>query len=141
VTRELSDRFAIASRTTEIDDARAWAARQLRTYGASDDLVWEVELALTEALSNVIHHAYGGAETERIELGLRLDGGRVELEILHSGRPFDPASYTAPDLDAAPAGGYGLHVISELMDEVEQTDAPGRGTRLRLVKRLVKEPQ
>lgn len=131
---ELSESLAIASRTREIDDVRAWVTGHLRLRGASDDFVWEVELALTEALANVMRHAYRGAETERVELALRLDDERIELEIVHYGEPFDPAGYREPDFDAAPTGGYGLHLIGQLMDEVEQKETPGGGTRLRLVK-------
>lgn len=132
---EVSDTLEIASRTPEIDDARVWVTGHLRARGASDDVVWEVELAVTEALANVMRHAYRGAETERVELGLQLDDERIELEIVHFGDPFDPAGYREPDLDAAPTGGYGLHLIGQLMDEVEQKETPGGGTRLRLVKR------
>ena len=135
MARDVVDHFAIASRAAEIDAARGWASAHLAGAGASADLLWEVELALTEALSNVIRHGYGEDETGRIELALRLDDERVELEIVHFGEPFDPESYREPDLDAAPAGGYGVGLIAELMDEVEQTKAPGHRTCLRLLKR------
>ena len=136
---EVSDRFAMSSTTPAIDDARVWASAHLRADGASADTIWEVELALTEALSNVIRHAYGGIETGKIEVELHLDSERIELAILYSGEPFDPAAYSPPDLDAFGAGGYGLHLIAELMDEVEQASGAGHGTRLRLVKHRRRE--
>ncbi len=130
----VSDTLTIASRLTAIEDARRWAAGHLRAAGRSDDDVWAVELALTEAISNVMRHAYAGDETREIGLSLRLEGDRLELEIAHDGIPFDPAGYRPPDLDAAQTGGYGLHLIDELVDEFDN-----EGTRLRLVKCRWKE--
>jgi len=131
----VSDTLTIASRTTAIDDARRWASGHLAPAGASADAIWAVELALTEALANVIEHGYGGDESKRIDLSLELHFDRLELEIVDFGEPFDPAGYLPPDLDAARAGGYGVHLIEQLMDEVDRTPVPDRGTRLRLVKR------
>ena len=139
VPGKVSDRFAMSSTTPAIDDARVWVSAHLRADGASADTIWEVELALTEALSNVIRHAYAGRENGKIELELQLDSERLELEIVHYGEPFDAASYRPPDLDALGAGGYGLHLIAQLMDEVEQGDAAGQGTCLRLVKHRRRE--
>lgn len=134
----VTDTLTISSRTAAIEEARRWAAAHLRSEGASDDAVWALELVLTEALANVIRHAYRGDETKRVELFLHVDLD-LELELLHSGEPFDAETYTPPDLDAAPAGGYGLHLIDALMDEIEQTSTADRRTRLRLVKRRWKE--
>jgi serine/threonine-protein kinase RsbW len=117
----------ITSRLAAIDEARRWVGGQLADR--DQESVWEVELALTEALSNVIRHAYDGDESRQIELALELDGERLVLEIAHDGKPFDPASYRAPDPPRP--GGYGLSLIDRLVDEVEHD-----GTRLCLVKRL-----
>jgi anti-sigma regulatory factor (Ser/Thr protein kinase) len=124
--------LTIPSRVAAIDDARRWVSGHLA--GRDEEDVWKVELALTEALSNVIRHAYGGDETREVELALRLDGDRLELEIAHEGEPFDRAGYSPPDLDAVGTGGYGLFLIEELVDEVDF-----EGTRLRMVKCRWKE--
>ena len=131
--------LTIQSATTAIDDARRWARGHLEPAGASEDAIWAVEMALTEALANVIEHGYGGDESQAIELSLELHDDRVELLIVDFGKPFDPAAYRPPDLDAAQSGGYGVHLIAELMDEVERTQPDGRGTHLRLVKRRWRE--
>jgi serine/threonine-protein kinase RsbW len=134
VTPDVSASFEIPSRAPAIDDARVWMSGYLRAAGASDDLVWECELALTEALSNVIRHAYKDDGEQRVELALRLDDEGLEIEILHHGEPFAPEAYREPDLEAAAPGGYGLYLMRQLMDEVEQIETPGSGTCLRLMK-------
>jgi len=134
-----SDTLTIPSRTTAIDDARRWVSGHLEPAGASTAATWAVEMALTEALANVMAHGYGGDESRSIHLSLQLHADRLELEIVDFGEPFDEAAYTAPDLSEARAGGYGVHLIRELMDEVERTATPDGETRLRLVKRGWKE--
>ena len=135
----VSDRLTLPSRTTAIDDARRWASGHLERAGASAEAVWAVELVLTEALSNIVRHAYGGDEGQVIELELDLDDERVELVIVHFGEPFDPSTYSPPDLDAVPTGGYGVLLINELMDEVRRETTADRGTRVTLVKRRWRE--
>ena len=135
MTADVSASLEIPSRGPAIDDARVWMSGYLRAAGASDDLVWECELALTEALSNVMRHAYKGEPDRSILVSLQLREGELEVDIDHDGEPFAPEAYREPDLDASPVGGYGLHLIRELMDDVVQVDAPGSGTRLRLTKR------
>jgi anti-sigma regulatory factor (Ser/Thr protein kinase) len=134
-----SDTLTIASRTTAIDEARRWVAGHLAPAGASADLVWEVEMALTEALANVITHGYRGDDSQLIHLSLQLHADHLEIEIVDFAEPFDDSAYTPPDLTDARSGGYGVHLMRELMDEVERTAIPDGGTRLRLVKRRWRE--
>jgi len=135
VAPEAPARFELPSRTPAIDGARVWLSDRLRAAGASADLLWECELALTEALSNVIRHAYGGDGSGLVELELQVGDEWIEIDVVHRGVPFAPEAYSEPDLDAAPTGGYGLYLIRQLMDGVEQMEAPGPSTRLRLTKR------
>jgi serine/threonine-protein kinase RsbW len=126
--------LVIESRADAIDDARRWVSGQLETAGVGEGDLWAVELALTEALSNVIRHAYRGESSREIRLASSFVDGRLELRIVHWGEPFEPANYRRPDLDSTQPGGYGVHLIELLMDEVESRDMPGGGTQITLVK-------
>jgi len=130
----VSTELTIESRAEAIDDARRWVSDQLQIAGVGERDLWAVELALTEALSNVIRHAYGGEESREILLASSFTDGRFELRIVHWGEPFETAHYVPPDLDTAPLGGYGLYLIEQLMDEVERRDAPDGATEITLVK-------
>lgn len=134
MTGSVTDTFSLASRVKEIDGARRWMTGRVRAAGFGDDDVWALELALTEALANVVNHAYGGDQEQRIELELRLTGDRVEVTIRHVGVPFDPADYEPAPLDTPRSGGYGVHLMREVMDEVAASAAPEGGTQLRLIK-------
>lgn len=130
----VSETYALPTRTTAIDGARRWASEHARQAQVSADAIFELELAMTEALSNVIRHAYGGDEGQRVDLRLLIDEHRVELSLRDRGVPFDTAAYVPPDLDAPGAGGYGVRLIAELVDEVHRDTPPDGGNVLRLVK-------
>ena len=125
----------IESRAEAIDDARTWVTEGLRTEGIGEKDLWAIQLALTEVLSNVMRHAYSGDRTREIWLTSRFADDRLELEILHWGAPLEAENRSSDaHLDTAPQGGYGLHLIDELVDEVERREAPGGGTVITLVK-------
>src|SRR5688572_25206443 len=93
------DTFTMPSRVECIDDARGWVGDRVRAAGFDGDGVGEIELALTEALANVIEHAYKGANGENIELGVGIDGEVVRITVRDWGEYLDPASYRGRDLD------------------------------------------
>jgi anti-sigma regulatory factor (Ser/Thr protein kinase) len=133
--------LTIASSTAAIEEARRWAVRQLHVEGLGDEEIWAVELALTEVLSNVIRHAYGGDESREVLLQLSLEPDRLELAVTHWGTPFDEQAYVPPKLESPQAGGYGVRMIEDLMDEVRRGEADSGGTRIVLVKSRRKEHQ
>ena len=90
-------------------------------------------LAVDEALTNIIRHAYGGRAGEPIEMHLLRSDERVEFVLLDAGQEADLARVKARPPGELRAGGRGLHFIRDIMDEVEYQRLPGRN-RLRLVK-------
>jgi anti-sigma regulatory factor (Ser/Thr protein kinase) len=110
-------------------------------HGLSSDMLFAVDLALDELVTNVIRHGFpdGGAHVIRLRLDLADDELRMALE--DDGIAFNPlVDAKAPDLtssiDDRPVGGLGVHLARSLMDEITYER---RGTRnvLRLRKRLI----
>ena len=132
--------FAIPTEVAAIDDARRWASGHARSAAVDDVAISEVELALTEALSNVIGHSYEGRPRDQLLLSLDIDESRVVLGINDRGRPFDPAGYRPPDLDQPADGGYGVFLIEELMDEVSRQPLQHGGTLVELVRYRKDQP-
>lgn len=129
----VSDTFLLTSELARIADARHWATGHASGAGFSEDAVWAVDLALGEALANVIRHAYGGREGEEIRIALTIDAERLVLEIRDSAAPFARELFRAEPLDPLRTGGYGLQLIDELMDNVVYTSADCGGL-IRMVK-------
>lgn len=89
---------------------------------ARDDIYF-VELAPSEAATNVVRHAYGGEAGHAFSLAVTVERNRLVLELSDTGAPFDPALIEGADLpagDEAPddLGGRGLFLIRQGMDEV-----------------------
>ena len=114
---------------------REWVREQARAEGLDEDAVGDVALAVTEAVSNIVRHAYDGRTSGRIEATLAVDDTALTLHLRDYGRKFDPATYQTPDLDTPAEGGYGIFLIRTVMDEVRYDTSHAQGTELVLVKR------
>jgi serine/threonine-protein kinase RsbW len=105
-----------------------------RTRALAPDLVADVKLALTEACSNSIRHAYREGREGVVEVRYELREDRIAVEVSDEGDGFDPAALEqqARELDE---GGLGIAIIRALTDELDIGAGPGgRGSRLRFTK-------
>ena len=112
------------------------AARAGLAVGDIDD----VKVALSEACTNVMEHAFPGQEDLAAQsLVIRLDvrEGELRLEVLDQGVGFDPKHLPKADTEEVleREGGLGIFLMHGLMDEAKIESAPGSGTRVQLVKR------
>jgi serine/threonine-protein kinase RsbW len=129
----MRDTLVLTSRLTRMAEARAWAATHARAAGYDDEAINAVGLALTETLSNVIRHRFHGEEDHEIQVELDADPRRIVLSV-HDWGPFDPAAYTPEDLDRPRDGGYGIHLIRTLMDEIHCAPPGAADAQLSLVR-------
>lgn len=109
--------------------------------GFDQDTIFHVQMAVDEACSNVIEHAYRGQGEGDIVLGCDVQGKEWIVTIHDTGRPFDPDSVPEPNLSASldeiKTGGLGLYFMRQLMDLVEFTFDAEKGNNLRMVKREI----
>src|SRR5512141_2889604 len=124
----------------ELDKIRGFAGQAARDAGMDDSQVYAVELAMDEACTNIIEHAYKGDDQGDIECTCETNNICLTLVIRDHGKPFDPSTVAEPDLDAdiesRPLGGLGIYLIKQLMDEVRFEPLGEAGNVLTLVKRL-----
>jgi serine/threonine-protein kinase RsbW len=105
-----------------------------RVRPLSDDVLGDLKLAITEACTNSVRHAYqdpGGA----VEIAYVLHPDRIVVEVVDRGEGFSPARPDAALSDELSEGGLGIAIIRSLTDELEIGPTSGdRGSRLRFVK-------
>ncbi|MCU0633074.1 MAG: ATP-binding protein [Methanolinea sp.] len=93
----------------------------LREHGIPEKNVFEVDLAVDEACTNVIRYAYGAGQGE-VTVECTVTPDEVEVCISDHGHRFDPLAVETPDLTGGvedrPIGGLGVHLIRSLMDRV-----------------------
>jgi anti-anti-sigma factor len=97
------------------------------------------KLAVDEACTNIIKHAYRGAgATGDIRLRVEIGSGTVKIHLHDTGKHFDFTSITDPDLDqyveTGRKGGLGIYLINRLMDGVEYLGSDA-GNEMVLTKR------
>jgi serine/threonine-protein kinase RsbW len=99
-----------------------------------DETLGDLKLAVTEAASNSVRHAYSNG-VGVVEVIYELDDDRVTVEVADNGQGFVPGDRQRRD-DLA-EGGLGIAIIQALADEFEIGSRPdGAGSRLRFVKLL-----
>jgi serine/threonine-protein kinase RsbW len=123
----------------QLEAIREFAGQAARDMGMDDSDTYTVELAVDEACTNIIEHAYRGTKGGDIEC--TCDAGEDNLTIIlrDHGTPFDPTSLPTPDLAAKlehrKVGGLGVYLIRKLMDEVRFEPLAESGNVLTMVKR------
>jgi serine/threonine-protein kinase RsbW len=97
----------------------------------------DLKLALTEAVSNSVRHAYGPSGSGHVDVTYQLGRDRIGIEVFDDGEGFDPDEAPSFEGGELSEGGLGIAIIRSIADELEIDSAPGRrGSRLRFVKRL-----
>ncbi len=97
----------------------------------------DLKLALTEACSNSVRHAYQDGRDGIVEIRYELHSDRLVIEVADAGEGFDPDEIGGAGDDDLSEGGLGIAIIRALADELELTGREaGRGSRLRFVKFL-----
>ena len=86
------------------------------------EAIFNLNLALEEAVSNVIMYAYPEGKDGVVDIEAIVDGKRVSFVVTDSGTPFDPTSKEHIDINAKmderPIGGLGIHLVRTIMDTV-----------------------
>jgi len=121
-----------------LEDMRQFAAQAAKDAGMDDAEVYVVKLAVDEACTNIIEHAYGVENEGEIECTCDAEDDRLTFILRDHGKPFDPSSVTEPDLSSGlekrPLGGLGVYLMRQLMDEVRYESFGEAGNLLTMVK-------
>ncbi|HEY6584760.1 MAG TPA: ATP-binding protein [Gaiellaceae bacterium] len=101
----------------------------------SEETLGDLKLAVTEACSNSVRHAYQDGREGAVEVLYELHSDRLVVEVSDDGEGFTVADQAAAGAGALTEGGLGIAIIRELADELELgPGASGKGSRLRFVK-------
>src|SRR3990172_2642250 len=96
----------------------------------------KIILAVDEACSNIIKHAYEGDHTKTITLTVSADDGRITLRLRDYGKRVDVSTIAPRKLDDVRPGGLGTHFMGAVFDRVEYGTDQEEGTVLVLEKAI-----
>ena len=131
--------LTVDGRLENLSTIADFVVKAAQASGLDEKAIFEVQLAVDEACTNVIEHSYRGEDKGEIALRCeRAEGGFV-VTIRDHGQPFNPEDVPLPDLkcglDKRQHGGLGLYFMRLLMDEV-RFHFDTEGNELTMVKRI-----
>lgn len=123
-------RLSLANHHGALDDLGAWIA----AIAARDELparaAFQLELVLTEAVTNIMDQARSEPSAGRIDIDCRICGDAIDVVIADDGPAFDPTArpevILPRDLDDATPGGLGIHLMRRYTRGMEYRRENGR---------------
>ena len=123
----------------EIDRVNREVATYLEDLGLETKVRRQLSVVFDELLSNIISYAFEDDDKHLIDISVAVAGQRLVISISDDGIPFNAFSQEVPDTDLPledrTEGGLGIHIVHNLMDEINYQRAIGRNT-VTLVKLL-----
>ena len=83
------------------------------------DFAESLELALNEAVTNSIRHRDPALPEASVIVEIEISRNEMTVRVKDTNFPFDQGQVPAPDLEAHPESGYGIHMMKEIMDQLE----------------------
>ena len=105
----------------------------MQTLGVNEDCLTDIEIALTEACTNVLDHAAAGDEYEVVA---GIDDAKCVIEVVDTGRGFDADHLGHKDAEPTAEEGRGIQLIRALVDRVHFRSRPESGMIVHLEKDL-----
>jgi len=133
--------ITLRGEAAELVRLEAFAEAFARNCALADDERSRLLVILEELFTNVVEHAYEGVQfaAGSVAVTLGWKHGRLTIDFVDDGPPFDPLAHSAPDLDAPPErrriGGLGISIVRALVDEARYW-REGHRNHLRLLRRL-----
>ena len=101
-------------------------ARTLKRYkGDREELAYQINLVLTEAMSNAIRHANEDDPAKEVHITITIKDKNLNIKVYDEGQGFDISALPTPDFKNLDDHGRGVYIIRSLMDHVSYTKRKG----------------
>ncbi|MEO1021427.1 MAG: ATP-binding protein [Bacteroidota bacterium] len=132
-------KLTVKASTSQIARVRDFVAEHAQNIGLSPKDISEIKLAVDEAYTNIVKHAYKYANQHHVDIEIGFSNSELWISLLDEGESFDPNTYSEPDLvkriKEKKRGGMGVYLIRKLMDSVHYS-RKGHMNEIRMVKHL-----
>lgn len=133
--------LTVDSDVNELGAVAEFVERAARACGLNDDQLYDVQMAIDEAVTNVIEHAYRRSRGD-IHIEINKRGNELVITIRDHGERFDPHQVAQPKtrggLSERNIGGLGLFFMRKMMDTVEFEFSDAQGNLLTMSKKIKK---
>jgi serine/threonine-protein kinase RsbW len=128
----------VKSSTDNLSAIRDFVKLAAEDFNIQKDIAGKIVLAVDEACTNVVKHAYQYSPDGDITIKLGIENDRFVISITDNGRTFDPELVPDPDIrkyhKERKIGGLGMFLMKKLMDEVTYKTLPNNRNQVVLVK-------
>lgn len=134
--------LTVPSQLEEMTAVHLLVDEAIREYELSEDIAHWIELTISESMINAIQHGNKCDPSKKATLKISSNGEAIEIVVEDQGKGFqldDVADPTDVENLLKPSG-RGILIIRSFMDEVNLSRREGGGSRLRMVKRIPKDP-
>ena len=115
-------RITVNASTENLAEVRNFVAQHASEQGFTKEQISDLQLAVDEAYTNIIKHAYQNNPNEHVEIDLSFDPDKLCISLFDSGTSFSPKNYNLPNIrkkiKERKRGGLGVYLIHQLMDSV-----------------------
>jgi anti-sigma regulatory factor (Ser/Thr protein kinase) len=115
--------LVIENDLSEISKLAVFVDELGKELSLTPELIFNLNLVLEEAVSNVILYAYGEEKHKEISLMAKISDGNLVFVLTDSGKEFDPTKVPDADItlsaEEREIGGLGIYLIRQIMNKVE----------------------
>lgn len=138
--RNTNGELKVKSKTENLSEIRDFVSSNAAKAGISSAAIDSIILAVDEACTNIIKHAYKLSPNGEIIIRIDYDEDKFTISIIDYGNSFDPNLVPRPDLQKYyrehRVGGLGMYLMKSLMDDVKYTSIPGKYNQVLLSKNI-----
>lgn len=114
--------LTVPAATENLADVRKFVFDHSKQEGFSSEQIEDIRLAVDEAFTNIIKHAYEYDSNKEVLVHLHFNSDKLVVKLTDYGSSFDITKYKRPNLKEQikkkKRGGMGVHLIRTLMDDV-----------------------
>ncbi len=137
---KLKKEITIQSSTDYLSQVRDFTKSMASDSGFSDDAVGKIVLAVDEACTNIIKHAYRYSPDGKILISVNFYNNKLTITLTDSGSHFNASKIPEPDIaeyaKQRKIGGLGMFLMKKLMDEVDYNNLKDDRNQVVMVKYL-----
>lgn len=136
--KKFKKELRIISTTDNLSLVRDFTKAAAEESGFANDTVAKIVLAVDEACTNIIKHAYKYSVEGEIVINASFENEKFTITLTDSGVHFDARKVPEPDLEKyakeRKVGGLGMFLMKKLMDEVTYHNLDGDSNQVIMVK-------
>lgn len=131
--------LTLPSSIEAVNEAAGAVARILGDLGAGEELMFGIDMAIREAVTNAVLHGNKQDAAKLVSVGIRSSPEEIEISVRDEGSGFNPTAVPDPtdDENIMKTSGRGIFFMRNFVDAVEWLNPPGGGTTVKMTKRFI----